>query len=112
MRRFRSLSARLVLTAVLLVAAVAVLAATATTIAVRDQLLNQLDQKVVSSIQRVHPRQAPDQDQDGDVPPAAIIGNQGPGTLVAYLFATRSGGVLGDQPDNAVALSDAALSEL
>jgi two-component system OmpR family sensor kinase len=112
MDRLRSLSARLVLTAVLLVAAVAVLAGTATTIAVRDELLSQLDQKVHSSIQRVHPRQDPDQDQDGDVPPAAVIGNQGPGTLVAYLLPHPTGGVLGDQPGDQTALSVATLSQL
>ena len=49
MDRFRSLTSRLVLTAVALVAAFALLIGAATTVAVRDQLLDQLDQKVVSA---------------------------------------------------------------
>jgi two-component system OmpR family sensor kinase len=106
--RFRSLTSRLVLTAVALVALVSLVAGTATTLAVRDQLLGQLDAKVHSSIRRVEPPG----DRDDDGPRAGVIGNQGPGTLIAYLLPTPYGEVLGESPGDETVLTDAALAAL
>ena len=50
MDRFRSLTARLVVTAVVLVALVCVLVGTVTTLALRGKLLDQLDADVVDSV--------------------------------------------------------------
>jgi two-component system OmpR family sensor kinase len=104
--RFRSLTSRLVLTAVALVAVFALLIGAATTVAVRDQLLEQLDQKVVESAQRID-RQLRPRPGDDDV------GNQAPGTLVAVLGVDQPAGeILGDRPGESEPLSDAALEEL
>ncbi len=106
MDRFRSLTARLVLTAVALVAAFALLIGAATTVAVRDQLLDQLDQKVVESAQRIDRQLRPGPGDDD-------VGNQAPGTLFAVLGIDQPGGeILGDRPGESDALSDAALEEL
>jgi two-component system OmpR family sensor kinase len=107
---FRSLTSRLVLTAVLLVAVVSVLAGAATTIAVRDQLMGQLDDKVQSSLRRVEP--PGDRDDDDGGPRPGGIGNQGPGTVIAYLLPTPYGWVLGEGPGDTTALSADALAEL
>jgi two-component system OmpR family sensor kinase len=106
--RFRSLTSRLVLTAVALVGLVSLVAGTATTHAVRDQLVGQLDSKVHSSIRRVEPPG----DRDDDGPRAGVIGNQGPGTLIAYLLPTPYGEVLGESPGDETVLTDAALAAL
>jgi two-component system OmpR family sensor kinase len=110
--RFRSLSARLVLTAVVLVAVVTVLAGVATTFAVRDQLIGQLDDKVHASIQRVEPPGGDRDDDDDDGPRAGVIGNQGPGTLIAYLLPTPYGEVLGDRRGEETVLDQGALAAL
>ena len=83
MDRFRSLSARLVVTAVTLVAVVSLLIGTATTLALRSQLLDQLDAKVVASAHRGPERGGPG-GPDGD-----DFGNQGPGTLQALVKTTE-----------------------
>jgi two-component system OmpR family sensor kinase len=81
--RFRSLTSRLVLTAVALVALVCLLVGTATTLAVRDQLLDQVDQKVFESVRRVET--GPDLgDMGGEPPGSRVFGNQSPGTLIAF----------------------------
>lgn len=87
MRVFTTLGARLVLTAVALVAVVALLIGTTTTLVMRDYLTGQLDQKVQSAAERaVGPwRQG---GTPGSAPGGYVggpgIGNQGPGTIVAF----------------------------
>ena len=103
MDRFRSLTARLVLTAVALVAAVSVLVAAATTLALRGQLLDQLDTKVVEAVQRAA----------GPGGPEGGFGAQAPGTLYAYLDSDGAAGyVQGDRRGEREALSDDDLDAL
>ena len=80
MRRFRSLTSRLVLTAVALVALVSVLVGAATTLVMRDALSGRLDDEVVSALDRAT-----------SGPPNAPIDprNQAPGTLIAVLDGSR-----------------------
>jgi two-component system OmpR family sensor kinase len=106
--RFRSLTSRLVLTAVLLVAVVSVLVATATTLALRNQLISQLDAKVVASTHRF---QGPPGD-DGPRPDGDDFGNQGPGTLLALLDKQPDGYVVGDRDQDNQALTNAQLTNL
>src|SRR5688500_14072593 len=100
MDRFRSLTARLVLTAVALVALVSVTAGAATTWAVRAQLLDQLDQKVLSSVGRLDDGPG----FDGNAPQPGRIGNQGPGTLLAFIDTAPDGFILGDRPGDETAI--------
>ena len=103
MDRFRSLTARLVLTAVALVAVVSVLVAAATTLALRGQLLDQLDTKVVEAVQRASSPGGPD----------GGFGAQAPGTLYAYLDSDGTAGyVQGDGRGEREALSDDDLDAL
>ena len=105
MDRFRSLTSRLVLTAVLLVAVVSLLIGTVTTLALRSQLLDQLDQKTVAaslSAQRVLDRPGPGSEGD--------FGNLGPGAVVVLLNTAPNGVVLGDRNADNVALSDSQVS--
>ena len=70
--RFRSLTSRLVLTAVALVAVVSVLVGAATTLAMRGYLIDQLDNEVAVASTASQPRRTPgapapiDRDGDGD----------------------------------------------
>jgi len=105
--RFRSLTSRLVLTAVALVAFVSVAAGATTTWAVRAQLLDQLDQKVLSSVGRLDDR--PDFD---DGPRPGVIGNQGPGTLVAFIDREPDGYILGDRRGDETAVDADDLATL
>ena len=116
MRAPRTLTARLVATAVLLVAVVSILIATVTAVAVRAQQMDQLDKNVLSSVRR-----ADDGDRDGDnggprggKPPPA---NQGPGTLLAFIPAAGSsitpiGGVLTEEYGQDRQLSSTDFSRL
>jgi two-component system OmpR family sensor kinase len=70
----RSLTSRLVLATVALVAVAALLISGATALAMRSYLNGQLDDKVQSSARRGPP----------DAPPGGDFGNQEPGTLVAF----------------------------
>jgi two-component system, OmpR family, sensor kinase len=104
--RFRSLTARLVLTSVLLVALVSLVIGIVTTLALRKQLVDQLDDKVVAAsltARRI---------QDG--PPGPRLGdetgNLGPGAVVAYLGDPTNGVVLGDR--ETTRLSSAQLDDL
>ncbi len=96
----RSLTARLVITTVALVALVSLLIGLITTVAIHASLIDRLDQNVLSSVGRVGD---PDHDDDSDnhrPPPTA--NNQGPGTLIAivngpngsdgYVLTEQSGG--------------------
>ena len=89
MRTPRTLTARLVATAVLLVLVVSVLIATVTAVAIHAQLMRSLDDDVRSSGQRFGDGDRDNGDGPGRRPPPA--NNQGPGTLLAAIPAT--GGV-------------------
>ena len=107
MTRFRSLSARLVVTAVTLVAVVSLLIGTATTLALRSQLLDQLDAKVIASGHR-GPEREGHEEPDGD-----DFGNQGPGTLQALVnTAEPRGAIVGDRDSDNRALTADELDAL
>jgi len=113
MRWPQTLSSRLVVTAVVLVAVVSVLIGAATALRMRSYLTGQLDEKVQSSALRV------DGPGMGHGPPPGDtscneFGNQGPGTLVACP-ESGEGFVLADQPGDEEPLPDEevqALSEI
>ena len=114
MRTPRTLTARLVVTAVALVAAVSLLIALVTALAIRSSLLDRLDEDVRSSV-RIG--QGPDADRDGDgtgPPPRLDPRNQGPGTLNAVLDGSsgRFGYVLTREYAGKRQLSSRALTEL
>ena len=96
----RTLTARLVLTAVALLAVVTLLMGTATALVMRSYLTDQLDDKVTSSVRR-----AGDGPRDGVGPGGPRggpegFGNQEPGTLVALIepgATIGSGEVVGEQ---------------
>ena len=119
MRAPRTLTARLVVTAVALVAVVSLLIAAVVTIAIRQQQLQQLDRNVQSSLGRVgdgdRDNTSPPQGTNGRPPPTAS--NQGPGTIVAVIEPSssgqRSGGfVLTRELNGRRYLSTAALTQL
>ncbi len=91
MRAPRTLTARLVVTAVALVAVVSLLIAAVATLAIRQQQMQQLDRNVQSSLGRVgdgdHDNRPP-QGGTGHPPPAS---NQGPGTVLAVIEPAASG---------------------
>jgi two-component system, OmpR family, sensor kinase len=97
--RFRSLTSRLVLTAVALVAVVCALVATSTTLALRGKLLDQLDSNVVSALQRY-----------AGPGPDGNLGAQAPGTLFAFVGTSPSGAFLVGDRRQQVALDDGAES--
>ncbi len=114
--RPRTLSARLVVTAVALVAVVSLLIAAIATLAIRTSLMQRLDADVLSSVGRV----GGDGDRDHRNPPLAPS-NQGPGTLIAVInpngsddtsSGTSSGVVLTEKRGGQRALSGEALDEL
>ncbi|WP_341927258.1 ATP-binding protein [Nocardioides psychrotolerans] len=112
-RRFASLTARLVLTAVTLVAVVSVLVGGATALAMRGYLTGQLDDKVQAAAARVvngpgvPPPGAPDPDFDGD----RDLVNQEPGTLIAFPDA-ETGEILADRRSRGDDLSEEAFDRL
>jgi two-component system, OmpR family, sensor kinase len=109
-RGFASLTSRLVVTTVALVAVLSVLIGSATTLAMRNYLTDQLDRDLLSSARAVPG------DRDDDGPPGAggrFTGrNQGPGTLNAFLGSQRRGQVLGNGPGDERPLSSSALAVL
>ncbi len=111
MRTPRTLTARLVVTAVALVAIVSLLIAAVATLAIRSSLMDRLDASVQSSVRR-----AGDPDQDGDRRPAPPNpSNQGPGTLIAVIGSGGSastGFVLTEQRRGQRTLSTRALGDL
>ncbi|WP_244931652.1 HAMP domain-containing sensor histidine kinase [Nocardioides sp. W7] len=101
--RPRSLTSRLVITAVALVVVVALLVSVATTLALRSYLTGQLDNEVHSTLDRASRAPGPI-DRTFDGPPGAIPGGdgdrpnvfgQGVGTLTAWFYADDEPG-LGD----------------
>lgn len=114
MRRFGSLTARLTITTVLLVAIICVLLGTATTWAMRSHLTDQLDEKVSSSLRRADgppEQQRPDRGPEDDQLDLRDVGNQGPGTLIAFPDS-NSGVVLTDEAGEGDQLSEKALSRI
>ncbi|WP_183095912.1 histidine kinase dimerization/phospho-acceptor domain-containing protein, partial [Nocardioides stalactiti] len=115
MRLPRTLTSRLVLTSVALVALVAGLIAVATTVAMRDYLTDQLDAKVLGSTDRAGrgpvdggPVVMPFPPPDGF---EREIGNQEPGTIVV-LTELDEGWVLADRFGEEEPLSDRAVELL
>jgi two-component system OmpR family sensor kinase len=100
-RRWVSLTSRLVVTAVVLVAVVCVLIGTVTTVAMRSSLLDRLDRDVTHLPTRMS---APD------------TRNRGPGTLLASIplipYNPVEGGVISDAAGQYRGLSDAATQTL
>jgi two-component system OmpR family sensor kinase len=113
MSRFRSLTSRLVVTTVVLVAVVSVLIGTATTLAMRSNLTDQLDHDILTSIQLAADGPPPGA-RPGDGDREFFAGrNQAPGTLNAFLGQdTRQGTVLTGDRDADQTLSDDALADL
>ncbi|KRF17096.1 ATPase [Nocardioides sp. Soil797] len=123
--RWASLTSRLVITTVALVALVALLIGFATTLAMRSYLTGQLDADVQSSLRRAG-ESGPPRGGAGpglperlpDAPSRFDVRNQGPGTLIAVVppssdTATKPlGEVLTDTPFNSRRLSSAALDDL
>ncbi len=114
-----SLTSRLVLTAVSLVALVSLLVGTTTTLAMRNYLYDQLDQDVSAALGRAsharteEERTPPPLDPDDDGDGLRDIRGQGFGTLTAVLPADGSagfGGILTSSPDKR--LSTEAIDEL
>lgn len=112
MRTPRTLTSRLVVTAVALVAIVSLLIAAITTVAIRSSLMDRLDKEVLSSVRR-----AGDGDRDGDEEgrhPPPNPSNQGPGTLIAIVDAPgdSNGYILTEERGGQRPLSTTALEEL
>ncbi|GAA2143224.1 HAMP domain-containing sensor histidine kinase [Nocardioides koreensis] len=109
---FASLTSRLVLTAVALVAVVCLLIATATTLAMRSSLMDRLDRDVRSSVLRAGDN---DNDHDEAGPPRPPLDSryQGPGTLIASIGGgTARGFVNSEERAGSTPLSTSALQEL
>ena len=107
-----SLTSRLVLTAVALVAVVCLLIATATTLAMRSSLMDRLDRDVRSSVVRAGDN---DDDHDEGGPPRPPLDSryQGPGTLIASIGGgTTRGFVNSEERAGSTPLSTSALQEL
>ncbi len=102
----RSLTGRLVVTAVSLVAVVGILVAVSATVAMHSYLTDRLDTQVHDALRRTT-GQAEGRPGGPDVPGFASV-RQSPGTLLAALPSDASitpvGGVLGDEPGEATRL--------
>src|SRR3954449_3385404 len=116
-KRFASLTSRLVLITVALVATVSLLLALGTTLVLRSYLLNQLDDKVHGALERaaqadVFSQQghgAPPLDPDGD---GDVRGN-GVGTLTArFAGASAAGQVIGGTVRSSPYLTPEQLNQL
>ncbi|MFB9312820.1 sensor histidine kinase [Nocardioides plantarum] len=100
----RSLTSRLVVTAVLLVAMAALLLGTATTLAMRGYLVGQLDDEIQKSLGRAEFGRGdpffgtesgapePPPDGDGDDRPSGSARGQRVGTITAFFYADYDGG--------------------
>jgi two-component system OmpR family sensor kinase len=107
----KSLSSRLVVTAVLLVAVVSLLIGTTTTLAMRNYLNSRLDEEVSSSIKRF--TEPPNSDDPGGGDQQRIDPrNLGPGTLICVLGDSAQGEVLSDTPGDNLTVSSSALEKL
>lgn len=115
----RTLTARLVVTAIGLVAAVSLVIAALTTLAIHRSLVDRLDSDVQSALRRVTempepstpPRESPYGDPDDDDRPGP--GNQAPGTLIGFLDGSAGQAfVLTEAYGRPRELDDAAVDEL
>ena len=96
MSRFRTLTSRLVLTAVALVALASLLIGTATALAMRSYLTDQLDHDVRATVERTYGGPGPGRPDD-ERPMVDGI-NQAPGTLIAVVGGPNAGaGLVGAQ---------------
>lgn len=107
----RTLTQRLVVTAVALVALVAILIALATTLAMRDYLSQRLDQEVLASVGRADGPEGGPGPRGPDDTSNGTIGNQGPGTLLSFPDSGRAV-VLGNRRDDVDELAAADVSTL
>ncbi len=124
MNRLASLTSRLVLTVVLLVAMTSLLIGSATIVALRASLNSQLDAEVESSLGRGTPPVSlglgddgddfgRDEDRDGRGPGrGSSEGNFSPGTLQAQLGVSSSGIIRGERDEDQRDLTDRALTQL
>ncbi len=132
MHRFASLTARLVLTAVVLVSVTSLLIGGATILALKSSLTSRLDADVLASLGRSAPRDGDrgdrgpggrgerDRDLDRDagddtlpqLGPGAMDGNFEPGTLLVLLDDNPSGLIVGSRFGEGAALSDQALARV
>lgn len=113
-RPFATLTSRLVLTAVLLVALVSLLVGVATTVAMRDYLTGQLDAKVLQSASRERgpgPDDARPPPQELPTGEPVFFGNQEPGTLIARI-TEGDGYVLSQGFGEAETLDDGTVAAL
>ena len=102
MSRFRTLTSRLVLTVVTLVAVVSLLIGAATTLVMRSYLTDQLDHDVRESLARTF------EGPPGGGPPGGRVEvrNQAPGTLIAVVGGSEDvGGVVGARTGDITQLS-------
>ncbi len=106
-----SLTARLVVTAVALVAVISLLAGTATTLAIHSTLTGRLDHDVRASFARAHDHDHDADNEDGGGPPRFDPRNQPPRTLIANL-GTGTSCVLTETPGECRRLTPDALAAL
>ena len=113
MNRARTLTARLVVTVVGLVALTSILIALATTLAMRTYLGDQLDDDVLASVGRAEgPRPGGPGGPGGPGDVGRIdLGNQAPGTMWALPDQDRAF-ILGNRPDETDQLSADAIDEI
>jgi len=109
--RFASLTSRLVMTAVALVAVISLLVGTATTLAIHSTLMGQLDHDVRSSFARAHDHDHDADNEGGSGPPRFDPRNQPPRTLIANLD-TGAGCVLTETPGECRRLTADAVAAL
>ena len=110
----RTLTTRLVVTVVVLLALLSLSIAVATTLVMRNQLSDKLDRDVLAAVGRTYQPEDGDGDHDGPRPEPGIdvdIGNQPPGTLVA-LPGSNEGYLLGDRPGEGTKVPAGDLPEL
>lgn len=110
----RTLSGRLVVTAVALVAVVGILVALSATLVMRGVLTDRLDSQVHDALRRTAGPQAdPDDVGHPDGPDGPSI-RQSPGTLIAFVYTDGSseGAILQDTPGTATPLAAATIARL
>ena len=111
MSRFRSLTSRLVVTTVALVALASVLVGTATALVMRSNLTDRLDRDVRATVERTYGGPGPGRPNDKQ--PMVDGLNQAPGTLIAVVGGPNAGaGLVGEERGEVDALSQEAVDEL
>ncbi len=111
MSRFRSLTSRLVVTTVALVALASVLIGTATALVMRSNLSDRLDRDVRATVERTYGGPGPGRPHDKQ--PMVDGLNQAPGTLIAIVGGPNAGaGLVGEERGEVDPLSQEAVDEL